>query len=230
LIPPPVRLAVSVAAADLSRLGWAVKAAEAAGADLIHVDLEDGVFLPSLTFGPGMIRALRPHSKLPFDVHVELARPEDYLEQIAQAGADRITVHVEACPFLFRTLRQIRALGKTPGVAFNASTDLHLLPLVLEEVEILHLLTSDPDRVGQAFIPACLEKIREARRQIGDRQIQLQVDGGLRADLVPQVVDAGADVLVVGRAVWNEGDPARGLALFREASLPMNGSSSRGRV
>jgi len=229
-MPSPVQLAVSVAAADLSRLGWAVQTAEEAGADLIHIDLEDGVFLPSLTFGPGMIRALRPHSKLPFDVHVELARPEDYLEAIAQAGADRITVHVEACPYLFRTLRQIRALGKTPGVAFNASTDLEVLPLILEEVKIVHLLTSDPDRAGQSFLPACLEKIREARRRIGDRRIRLQVDGGLRADLVPQVVDAGADVLVVGRAVWAEGDPARSLSAFREASRRLDESPSRGRA
>lgn len=213
-----LRIAVSVAAADLSRLGWAVETATAAGADMIHLDLEDGVFLPSLTFGPGMIRALRSHSSLPFDVHVELARPEDYLKEIAQAGADRISVHVEACPYLHRTLRIIRSLGKTPGVAFNASTNLEVLPLVVEEVGIVHLMTSDPDLEGQDFIPAIVDKIRDARRLIGDRPIDLQVDGGLRPDLVRQVSQAGASVLVVGRGIWKATDIVHGIAAFRDAT------------
>jgi ribulose-phosphate 3-epimerase len=212
---PAVKIAVSVAAADLSRLGWAVEAATKGGADMIHLDLEDGVFLPNLTFGPKMIRALRPFSSLPFDVHVELAEPEAYLEDIAGAGADRITVHAEACPYLHRTLRTIRSLGSTPGVAFNVSTGLDVLPLVLDEVGIVHLLTSDPDLVGQSFITACVGKIRDARKMIGDRPIDLQVDGGLRPDLVQQVTEAGANVLVVGRAIWDAPAPAHAMAAFR---------------
>ena len=217
-MPPRLQIAPSIAAADLSRLGWAVEVATKAGADMIHLDLEDGVFLPNLPFGPAMIRALRPHSSLPFDVHVELDRPESHLEEIAQAGADRITVHAEACPYLYRVLRTIRALGKIPGVAFNAATSLEILPLVLEEVEIVHLLTSDPDRSGQAFLPASLEKVRQARRLIADRPIDLQVDGGLQADNVRQVVTAGANVLIVGRAMWAAGDPTQAILALRGAA------------
>ena len=185
-MPPRLQIAPSIAAADLSRLGWAVEVATKAGADMIHLDLEDGVFLPNLTFGPAMIRALRPHSSLPFDVHVELDRPESHLEEIAQAGADRITVHAEACPYLYRVLRTIRALGKIPGVAFNAATS--------------------------------LEKVRQARRLIADRPIDLQVDGGLQADHVREVVTAGANVLVVGRAVWAAGDPSQAILALRRSA------------
>ena len=126
-----IKIAPSIASADQSCLGWAVQTATQSGADLIHLDLEDGVFIPNITFGPSTVRALRPYSELPFDVHAELADPEPYLEELAQAGANIVSVHVEACPYLFRTLRYIRDLGMTPGVAYNAGTPLGPLPYVL---------------------------------------------------------------------------------------------------
>jgi ribulose-phosphate 3-epimerase len=210
-----VKIAPSIASADQSRLGWAVETATRAGADLIHLDLEDGVFLPNITFGPATVRALRPYSNLPFDVHVELANPEPYLAELARAGADVLSVQVEACPYLFRTLRQIRSLGVTPGIAFNAGTPLHALSHVLDEVEVVHLMTADPDLEGQPFLPAMLAKIREASRMVAGRPIEIEVDGGINAQNAHQVVEAGATVLVVGRAVWRAEDPAQAVAQLR---------------
>jgi ribulose-phosphate 3-epimerase len=186
-----------------------------AGADLIHLDLEDGVFLPNITFGPSTVRALRPYTELPFDVHVELADPEPCLEELAQAGADIVSVHVEACPYLFRTLRYIRDLGMTPGVAYNASTPLGPLPYVLDEIGVIHLMTADPDLAGQDFLPAMLAKIREAAKLVGDRPIEIEVDGSINAENARLVVEAGATILVVGRAVWGAGDPAEAVSELR---------------
>lgn len=210
-----VKIAPSIASADQSRLGWAVETATRAGADLIHLDLEDGVFIPNITFGPATVRALRPYSALPFDVHVELANPEPYLQELAQAGANILSIQVEACPYLFRTLRFIRSLGVRPGVALNASTPLDALPYVLDEVGVVHLMTADPDLAGQPFLPATLPKIREVARLVGSRPIDIEVDGGINAGNARQVVEAGATVLVVGRAVWKAADPAQALAQLR---------------
>jgi ribulose-phosphate 3-epimerase len=210
-----LKFAPSIASADQSRLGWAVETATRAGADLIHLDLEDGVFIPNITFGPATVRALRPYSTLPFDVHVELADPEPYLAELAEAGANILSVQVEACPYLFRTLRFIRSLGVSPGVAFNASTPLDRLPYVLDEVSVVHLMTADPDMAGQPFLTATLPKIREVAHMVGDRPIEIEVDGGISRENVRQIVDAGATTLVVGRAVWRTPDPVQALAALR---------------
>jgi ribulose-phosphate 3-epimerase len=210
-----ITIAPSIAAADQSRLGWAVKVAARAGADLIHLDIEDGVFIPNITFGPAMVRALRPYTDLPFDVHVELAHPEPYLEELAIAGASILTVHAEACPYLHRTVRLIRSLGLTAGVAFNAATPLDALYSVLDEIEVIHLMTADPDCAGVRFIPAMLDKVRQAARMVGDRQIAIEVDGGINRENARQVVQAGATVLVVGRSVWSYGSPTHAIAELR---------------
>jgi ribulose-phosphate 3-epimerase len=207
-----VKIAPSLAAADPSRLGWAVELATQAGADLLHLDLEDGVFIPNITFGPATVRALRPYTDLPFDVHMELANPEPYLEDVAKAGANIVSVHVEACPYLYRTLRHIRSLRLTPGVAFKAVTPLDPLEYVLEEIGVIHLMTADPDLEGQGFIPALLPKIQEAAHMVGRRPIEIEVDGGINQANARQVVQAGATTLVVGRAVWAAEDPAAAIA------------------
>jgi len=210
-----IKIAPSIAAADQSRLGRAVETATQAGADLIHLDLEDGVFIPNITFGPATVRALRPYTDLPFDVHVELANPEPYLEDLAKAGANIVSVHAEACPYLHRIVRYIRSLGLTAGVAFNVVTPLNALWPVLDEIGVIHLMTSDPDREGQRFIPALLPKIQEAARIVGRRPVEIQVDGDINKQTAHQVAQAGATVLVVGRAIWTAEDPARAIAELR---------------
>ena len=210
-----IKIAPSIAAADQSRLGWAVRVAARAGADLIHLDIEDGVFIPNITFGPAMVRALRPHTDLPFDVHVELAHPEPYLEDLAIAGANILTVHAEACPYLHRTVRCIKSLGLTAGVAFNAATPLDAVWSVLDEIEIIQLMTADPDCAGARFIPALLDKVRQAARLVGDRPIAIEVDGGVNRENARQVIQAGASILVVGRAVWASESPTRAIAELR---------------
>ena len=212
-----IKIAPSIAAADQSRLGWAVKVAARAGADLIHLDIEDGVFIPNITFGPAMVRALRPYTDLPFDVHVELAYPEPYLEELAIAGANILTVHAEACPYLHRTVRSIRSLGLTAGVAFNAATQLDALYSVLDEIEVIHLMTADPDCAGARFIPAMLHKVQQAARIIGERPIAIEVDGGINRENARQVVQAGAIVLVAGRSVWSSRSPIRAITELRAA-------------
>ncbi len=222
-----LKIAPSIAAADQSRLGWAVEAATRAGADAIHLDLEDGVFLPNITFGPETVRALRPYTSLPFDVHVELANPEPYLEAIARAGANSVSVHVEACPYLHRTVKYIRTLGMAAGVAFNAVTPVAALAAVLDDIQLIHLMTADPDREGQLFISAMLDKIREAARLAGQRPIEIQVDGNINVGNVHPVVEAGATVLVVGRAIWSSRDPARAIAELRSAAAAGNQDQGR---
>ncbi len=219
-----IQIAPSIAAADQSCLGSAVQRASAAGADLLHMDLEDGVFLPNITFGPAMLRALRPFSDVPFDVHVELAQPDDYLEEVAQAGANIATVHAEACPYLHRTVRYIKQLGMAAGVAFNVGSSLGPLLAVLDEISVVHLMTCDPDRDGQTFIPAILGKVREAARLARGRPIRVEVDGGINLENARLVAQAGATILVAGRAVWQSEDPARAIADLRAAAA---GNSDR---
>jgi len=218
-----IRIAPSIAAADQSRLGWAVKVAARAGADLIHLDIEDGVFIPNITFGPAMVRALRPYTDLPFDVHVELAHPEPYLEVLAIAGANILTVHAEACPYLHRTVRLIQSLGLTAGVAFNAVTPLDALRPVLDEIEVIHLMTADPDRTGARFIPALLDKIQQAVRMVGDRPIAIEVDGGINRENARQIIQAGATILVAGRAVWATDSPTHAIAELRAVACTHDG-------
>ena len=200
----PVLLAPSILSADFSRLGEHVREAEAAGADLIHVDVMDGHFVPNITIGPLVVRALRPVTTLPLHVHLMIEQPERYIDAFAEAGASLITVHVETCPHLHRTLQQIREAGALPAVTLNPATPLVTLEEVLAEVDTVLVMTVNPGFGGQELIPATLDKVRRLRAMIDERGLEchIEVDGGVNAETICRVVEAGADVLVMGSAVF----------------------------
>jgi ribulose-phosphate 3-epimerase len=200
----------SILASDFSRLGDEVRAAEAAGADWIHVDVMDGHFVPNLTIGPDVVRSLRPHTALPFDVHLMCAPVDLHLEAFRAAGADLMSVHPEAGPHLHRTLRRIRELGARPGVVLNPATGTEVLEWALEEVDLVLLMSVNPGFGGQSFIPATLRKIETVRAMIdrSGRDVVLQVDGGVNAATAGQCIAAGATALVAGTAVFKGGPEA----------------------
>jgi ribulose-phosphate 3-epimerase len=200
--PVPVKIAPSILSADFARLGEAVAAVDAAGADYIHIDVMDGHFVPNLTIGPGVVKALRPWSAKPFDVHLMMAPVDPYVQAFAEAGSDIITVHAEAGPHLDRTLQHIRGLGKRAGVALNPATPVSALAHVLDRIDLVLVMTVNPGFGGQSFIPAMTAKIAEAAALIGDRPVELEVDGGITPETAGAVAAAGANVLVAGSAVF----------------------------
>jgi ribulose-phosphate 3-epimerase len=206
----PVRIAPSILSADFAKLGEEVRAISAAGADYIHVDVMDGHFVPNLTIGPNVVAALRPHSKLPFDVHLMIAPVDLYLEQFAEAGADIMTVHPEAGPHLHRTLQHIRSLGKKCGVALNPATPIEMVLTVLGDIDLVLVMSVNPGFGGQKFIPSALDKIRRLRQAIdaSGRSIDLEVDGGITPETAAAAIAAGADVLVAGTATFTGGPQA----------------------
>ena len=214
-------IAPSILSADFGNLARDVQAVEAAGADWIHVDVMDGHFVPTITFGPLVADAVRKATTLPVDVHLMIESPERYLEDFVRAGADRITVHQETCPHLHRTLQQIRDLGALPGVALNPSTPVSTLQDIFPYVELVLVMTVNPGFGGQSFIPGSKEKIRATRellRREGRGDVLIQVDGGVGPGTGPVVVQAGADVLVAGSAVFGHpGGAAEGIRTLRSS-------------
>jgi ribulose-phosphate 3-epimerase len=211
-----LRIAPSILSADFARLGEEIRAIDAAGADYIHVDVMDGHFVPNLTIGPGVVKALRAHTAKPFDVHLMISPVDVYIKDFAEAGADIITVHPEAGPHLHRTIHLIKAHGKKAGVALNPATPLAAIEHVLPDLDLVLVMTVNPGFGGQAFIVSQLEKIRALRKAINalGKPIDLEVDGGIAADTARLVVDAGADVLVAGTATF-KGGPAQYAANIR---------------
>jgi ribulose-phosphate 3-epimerase len=217
-----LKIAPSILSADFARLGEQVRDAEAAGADYIHVDVMDGHFVPNITVGPLVVESLRPITTLPLDVHLMIMQPERYIPAFAQAGADILTVHVEACPHLHRTIHQIKELGLRAGVTLNPATPLVSIEEVLPDVDMVLIMSVNPGYGGQSYIPGSSARITRLRRMLDERglvDVDIEVDGGVKAHNAAEIVAAGANVLVLGSAIFNqEATVAQNIARIR-ASL-----------
>ncbi len=213
-----IKISPSILSADFSRLGEDVRAVDQAGADYIHIDVMDGHFVPNITIGPLVVNALRKVTDKPLDVHLMIENPDLYIADFAKAGADIITVHQEAVPHLHRTIQLIKSLGKKAGVSLNPATPVETLDVILDDLDLVLVMSVNPGFGGQSFIPSALDKISALRQRITQRGLatELEVDGGVKLDNIREVVAAGADVLVAGSAVFNTNDYAATIAALRK--------------
>ncbi|MED3552234.1 ribulose-phosphate 3-epimerase [Cytobacillus praedii] len=216
-----VKVAPSILSADFSKLGEEIKDVERGGADYIHVDVMDGHFVPNITIGPLIVEAIRPVTKLPLDVHLMIENPDQYIESFADAGADYITVHVEACRHLHRTIHLIKSLGVKAGVVLNPATPVQMIQDIIEDVDMVLLMTVNPGFGGQKFIPSVLRKIAAVKKMADDRglNIEIEVDGGVNEETAKLCVEAGANVLVAGSAVYNQKDRAKAIAAIKGSAI-----------
>jgi ribulose-phosphate 3-epimerase len=212
-----VKIAPSILSADFSRLGEEIKDVERGGADYIHVDVMDGHFVPNITIGPLIVEAIRPVTKLPLDVHLMIEHPDQYIEAFAKAGADYLTVHVEACKHLHRTIAHIKSFGVKAGVVLNPATPVEMIQHIIEDVDMVLFMTVNPGFGGQKFIPSVLPKIKQLKDMAVSKNLplEIEVDGGVNEETAKQCIEAGATVLVAGSAVFNQQDRAKAIAAIR---------------
>lgn len=216
-----IKIAPSILSADFAKLGEEVREVEQAGADYIHVDVMDGHFVPNITLGPNIVRALRPVTELPLDVHLMISDPDRYIADFAEAGADIITVHAEACTHLHRTVQLIRSFGLKAGVVLNPHTPHEVLEYVIDDLDMVLLMTVNPGFGGQSFIREVVPKISKVCAMIRERGLstEIEVDGGITADTIAECAKAGANVFVAGSAIYNKDDRAAAIAAIREAGV-----------
>jgi ribulose-phosphate 3-epimerase len=213
-----IKIAPSILSADFAALGADIARVESAGADQLHVDVMDGRFVPNITIGPPVVAAVRKRTRLPLDVHLMIVEPERYISEFVAAGADMVTIHLEACTHLQRALAQIRELGAKAGVALNPSTPASALEYVLDDLDLVLVMSVNPGFGGQSFIPSAHRKIREVRTLLGTRPVEVSVDGGVKAGLAKSLAEDGASVLVAGSAIFGAADPGEALRAIRAAA------------